>query len=251
MHCVIIGFGLEDRPGKVIYEYDDIKGEPHAVPAANINPYLIDAPDVVLPNRSEPISAVPPMRWGNKPTDGGHLLFTAEELHTFLQAEPEAKKFIRPFISGGDFIDGVQRYCLWLVDASPIELRRLPRVLERIEAVHRFRSKSKASSTQAYAAQPTRFRQISQPKATYLAVPEVSSERREYIPMAFVLPEVICSNTLQFVGDATPFHFGVMTSRMHMAWVSCTCGRMKTDFRYSNSIVYNNFPWPDFPQSSK
>ncbi|MDO9235597.1 MAG: class I SAM-dependent DNA methyltransferase [Aquabacterium sp.] len=251
VHCVIIGFGLEDLPGKVIYEYDDIKGEPHAVPAANINPYLVDAPDLVLPNRSEPISTVPPMRWGNKPTDGGHLLFTAEELRAFLQTEPQAKKFIRPFISGGDFIDGVERYCLWLVDASPSELRGLPRVLERVEAVRRFRSESKASSTQAYAAHPTRFRQISQPKTAYLAVPEVSSERREYIPMAFVLPEVICSNTLQFVSDATPFHFGVMTSRMHMAWVSCTCGRMKSDYRYSNSIVYNNFPWPEFAQSHK
>jgi hypothetical protein len=251
VHCVIIGFGLDDAPGKVIYEYDDIKGEPHAVAATNINPYLVDAPDIVLPNRSEPIGAVPPMRWGNKPTDGGHFLFTAEELHAFLREEPRAEKFIRPFISGGDFIDGVQRFCLWLVDASPAELRRLPRVLERVEAVRRFRNESRALSTRAYAAYPTRFRQISQPKTAYLAVPEVSSERREYIPMDFVSPEVICSNTLQFVSDATPFHFGVMTSRMHMAWVSCTCGRMKSDFRYSNTIVYNNFPWPDFPKRHK
>ncbi len=245
VHCVIIGFGLEDRPGKVIYEYDNIRGEPHAVPASNINPYLVDALNVVLPNRPTPISAVPSMRWGNKPTDGGHLLFTAEELHAFLAEEPKAEKFVRPFISGGDFIDGVKRYCLWLVDASPAELRSLPRVLDRIEAVRKFRSESKAPTTQAYAAYPTRFRQISQPKTAYLAVPEVSSERREYIPMDFVAPEVICSNTLQFVGEATLLHFGVMTSRMHMAWVSTTCGRMKSDFRYSNTIVYNNFPWPD------
>lgn len=245
VHCVIVGFGLQERPTKAIYEYADIAGEPTLVAAKNINPYLVDAPDVVLPNRSEPICAVPPMRWGNKPTDGGNLLFTAEEVEIFLKAEPQAKNFIRPFISGGDFIDGVDRYCLWLVNATPADLRALPKVLERVEAVRRFRSQSKAASTQAYAAYPTRFRQISQPASAYLAVPEVSSERRDYIPMDFVSPDVICSNTLQFVNDATPFHFGVMCSRMHMAWVSYTCGRMKSDFRYSNTVVYNNFPWPD------
>ncbi len=251
VHCVIVGFGLKDQPNKLIYEYPDISGAPNVVAAKNINPYLVDAPDVVLPNRSEPISAVPQMRWGNKPTDGGHLLFTLEELNVFLQAEPKAEKFIRPFISGGDFINGVKRYCLWLVDAAPTELRSLPRLLERVEAVRKFRSESKAPSTQAYAAYPTRFRQISQPMTTYLAVPEVSSERRDYIPMDFVPPDVICSNTVQFVSDATPLHFGVMTSRMHMAWISYVCGRMKSDFRYSNSVVYNNFPWPDLSTDSE
>ncbi len=251
VHCVIIGFGLEDVSGKVIYEYDDIKGEPHAVSATHISPYLVDAPNVVLPNRSEPISPVPPMRWGNKPTDGGHLLFTADEAAEFLEREPSAKKFVRPFISGGDFIDGESRYCLWLIDACPTELRSMPHLLARVDAVRKFRSESKAPSTRAFASSPTRFRQISQPMTSYLAVPEVSSERRHYIPMDFVQPDVICSNTLQFVGDATVFHFGVMTSRMHMAWVRTTCGRMKSDFRYSNTIVYNNFPWPDLPPSSE
>lgn len=143
VHCVIVGFALTDSETKTIYEYTDIAGEPHSVAAKNINPYLADAPDVVLPNRSEPICAAPTMRWGNKPTDGGHLLFTAEEVRVFLKTEPSAKKFIRSFISGGDFIDGVTRYCLWLVDASPSELRSMPRVLERVDAVRNFAVKAR------------------------------------------------------------------------------------------------------------
>jgi hypothetical protein len=249
VHCVIVGFSLTDNLNKTIYEYADINGDPNAVAVQNINPYLVDAPDVVLPNRSEPISTVPKMRWGNKPTDGGHLLFIKEELDVFLKLEPKAKKFIRPFISGGDFIDGVTRYCLWLVDAPPAELRALPHVLERIEAVRKFRSESKAPSTQAYAAYSTRFRQISQPDTTYLAVPEVSSERRNYIPIAFVSPDVVCSNKVQFVADASTFHFGILTSSMHNAWIRAVCGRMKSDYSYSNTIVYNNFPWPELPKN--
>ena len=251
VHCVIIGFALQDAPTKTLFEYADVTGEPVALTVKNINPYLVDAPDVVLPNRSTPISPVPAMRWGNKPTDGGHLLFTEEELRGFLALEPGAGKLVRPFISGGDFIDGARRYCLWLVDAKPAELRALPKVMERVEAVRQFRNASKAPSTRAFAAYPTLFRQIAQPSTTYLAVPEVSSERREYIPMDFVQPDVICSNTLQFVGDATLFHFGVMTSRMHMAWVTYTCGRLESRYRYSNTIVYNNFPWPDLPADSE
>lgn len=167
VHCVIVGFALKNGSDKTIYEYAEMAGEPHPLVAKNINPYLIDAPDIVLPTRSVPISPVPAMRWGNKPTDGGHLLFTETALHAFLQAEPKARQLIRPFISGGDFIDGIRRYCLWLVDVSPAELRSLPRVLERIEAVRQFRSESKAPSTQAYAAYPTRFRQLAQPTTTY------------------------------------------------------------------------------------
>jgi hypothetical protein len=184
------------------------------------------------------------MYWGNKPVDGGNLILSEIEKDELLQAEPHATRFIRRFMSGGDFIDGKLRYCLWLVDAQPHELKRLPRVIGRIEQVKKFRTASIAAATRAYATQPTLFRQISQPKSVYLAIPEVSSERRAYIPMAMVEPDVICSNTTQFIPSATLFHFGVLTSAMHMAWVKRIAGRMKSDPRYSNSLVYNNFPWP-------
>jgi hypothetical protein len=147
-------------------------------------------------------------------------------------------------MGGGDFIAGDTRYCLWLVGANPAKLRALPNVMARIEAVKKFRLESKAESTRKYAVQPTLFRQIAQPDSGYLAVPEVSSEKRSYIPIAFLTQDVICSNTIQFVPSATLWNFGVLTSTMHMAWVKQVCGRLKSDYRYSNSLVYNNFPWP-------
>jgi hypothetical protein len=147
-------------------------------------------------------------------------------------------------MGGYDFINGEQRFCLWLVDALPEEIRSLPGVLKRVDQVREFRVASKAASTRDYAKFPALFRQIAQPEFDYLAVPEVSSENRSYIPIAFVSKEVICSNTVQFIPDATVFHFGVLTSVMHMAWMRQVCGRLKSDYRYSNSLVYNNFPWP-------
>lgn len=148
-------------------------------------------------------------------------------------------------MSGGDFINGLERYCLWLKDATPQELKAQPEVMKRVDAVRQARLESKAASTREYAKYPTRFRQIAQPDSTYLAIPEVSSERRVYIPIAFLGPEVICSNKIQFVPNASPYHFGVLSSAMHMAWVRAVCGRLKSDFSYSNTIVYNNFPWPE------
>jgi len=250
VHCVIIGFGLRDPANKRIFDYSDIRGEPHELSAANINPYLVDAPDVVLTNRSDPISDAPRMSWGNKPTDGGHFILSPDEKDRLLEKEPNASKFVRTYMSGGDFINGEQRYCLWLKDATPQELKALPEVMKRVDAVKRSRLESKAASTRDYAHYPTRFRQISQPDSDYLAIPEVSSERRTYIPIAFLSKDVICSNTVQFVPDSTLFHFGVLVSTMHMAWMRTVCGRLKSDFRYSNTIVYNNFPWPDLTNPS-
>ena len=245
VHCVIIGFGLHDVAEKWLFDYDTPKSEPHAVKAANINPYLVDGPDMVISNRTTPLCAVPRMCWGNKPTDGGHLILSAEERDDLLKKEPDAAPFIRPYISGGDFINGMQRYCLWLKDADPAQLRHLPGIMTRVELVRTFRLASKAASTRTFASQPTLFRQISQPNSGYLAVPEVSSERRPYIPIAFVSQEVICSNTVQFVPVATLYHLGVLCSTMHMAWMRTVCGRLKSDYRYSNTIVYNTFPWPE------
>lgn len=251
VHCVIVGFALFDRPEKWLFEYEDIRGNAQATKADTINPYLVDAPDLVVGNRTTPLCAVPQMRWGNKPTDGGHFILSPEEKRELLELEPGAVKFVRRYMSGGDFLNGVERYCLWLVDAQPQELRALPRVMARVEAVRQSRLASKAASTRQYAAQPTLFRQIAQPESDYLAIPEVSSERRRYLPMAYLPREVICSNKIQFVPNATLFHFGVLQSTMHMAWMRTVCGRLKSDYSYSNTIVYNTFPWPEDPSDQQ
>lgn len=245
VHCIIVGFANFDVPKKTIYDYEGNPEHPAVVHVSNISPYLTGGPDRAVSNRSEPLSAVPKMSWGNKPTDGGHLILSPEERGDLIAKEPRVAKFIRPYMSGGDFINGDERYCLWLKDAEPNELRSLPLVLERVEAVRAMRLASKAESTRKYAAYPTLFRQIAQPSTDYLAVPEVSSERRSFIPIAFLSKEVICSNKIQFVPEATLWHFGILTSTMHMAWMRQVCGRLKSDYSYSNTLVYNNFPWPE------
>ena len=208
-----------DLARKRIYDYEAGADKVSVANAKNISPYLIEGSDSTINNRTNPICNVPKMSWGNKPTDGGHFLLSPEERAELIKAEPAAKKFIRPYMGGYDFINSEERFCLWLVDANPGELRALPKVMERVERVREFRAASKAESTRNYAKFATRFRQIAQPNSDYLAVPEVSSEGRTYIPIAFVSKEVICSNTVQFVPDASVFHFGVLTSAMHMAWV--------------------------------
>ena len=244
VHCVIIGFGLHDRPGKVIYEYADIKGQPHAVPAANINPYLIDAPDVVLPRRSKPVCDVPEIGIGNKPIDDGNYLFTTAERDAFIAAEPAAAKWFRRWLGADEFLNGYERWCLWLGDCPPAELRAMPEAMKRVQAVKAFRLASKSAPTQKLAATPTRFHVENMPTAPYLVLPEVSSERRAFIPFGFEQPSTLCSNLVKIAANATLFHFGVLSSTMHNAWVRAVCGRLKSDFRYSAAIVYNNFPWP-------
>ncbi|MDX2067301.1 MAG: DNA methyltransferase [Haliscomenobacter sp.] len=252
VHCVIIGFANYDTPYKALYEYQNSKGEPHQISVKRINPYLVEGPDIVIPNRSIPLCNVPKMVWGNKPSDGGYLIFTSnEEKNDFLANEPNALKYIRPFLSGGDFINGRMRWCLWLKDADPNDLRNLKEIIKRLEKVKEFRLASVASATRNKAITPTLFAQIAQPNSNYLAIPEVSSERRKYIPVAFLEPEIIASNTLQIIPNADSFLFGLLTSEMHMTWVRYVCGRLKSDFRYSNSIVYNNYPFPLNPTESQ
>ena len=249
VHCVIIGFGLEDRPGKIIYEYDDIKGVPHAVPASQINPYLVDAPNVALSKTRSPICAVPELINGSKPTDGGHLIFSDQAQKDFLTIEPAAKKWIRPFLGADEFINGTSRWCLWLQDCPPSELRTMPEVLKRIQAVKTMRMASTDQQTRLDAATPSLFQKIRQPKSNYLLIPSVSSERRTYVPIGFLEANVIVSNLVYSLPGALPIHFGVLSSAMHNAWMRYTCGRLESRYRYSNTIVYNNFPWPDFHQT--
>ena len=245
VHVVIIGFGHFEPATKRLFDYEELNSNPQEHAVGNISPYLVAGTDVVVVARSRPICRVPKMLWGNKPTDGGNLIISPEEKEELIAKEPAASKFIRRYMGGGDFLNGIERYVLWLKDANPNELSDLRMVTKRIAAVREFRLQSSAESTRRFADHPTLFRQIAQPKTNYLAVPEVSSERRPYIPMAFLPPEVICSNTVQFVPEASKYGFGVLTSAMHMAWMRQVCGRLKSDYRYSNSLVYNNFPWPE------
>jgi hypothetical protein len=245
VHCVIIGFGREDFAQKVIFEYDDIRGEPHAVIAININPYLVDAPDVALQSRRTPICTVPEISFGSMPNDGGHLLLDDDEKQALLAAEPVAAAWIRPFLGADEFINNLSRWCLWLVGCPPNALRDMPLVRERVERVRRHRAASNRAATQALAATPTLFGEIRQPNGSYLLIPAHSSERRDFIPIGFFDSTTIAGNANLCVPDATTYHFGVMTSLMHMAWVKYVCGRLESRYRYTNQIVYNNFPWPD------
>lgn len=248
VHVVIIGFSNFNISEKRLFEYDSIKGEPHEIKTKNINSYLVDGPDIIISNRSEPINKVPKMIWGNKPTDGGNFLFVDEiNKDVFIKKEPKAANWIRPYMGGDDFIQGKFRYCLWLKDIDPSQLNQLPEVKKRVEAVKKLRLESVAAQTRRKADIPTLFVQISQPDSNYLAIPEVSSERRKYIPIGFIEKNVIASNTIQLVPNATLWHFGILTSLMHNIWMRYICGRLKSDFRYSNTIVYNNFPWPENP----
>ena len=243
VHVVIIGFGNGNHPNKRIYDHDS-DGEVTVLPAKNISPYLVEGNDSVIINRSKPICDVPEICFGNQPIDGGGFLMTKVEKDALLKDESNATKWIRPFIGAEEFINGAERYCLWLLDIEPSELRSMPKVLERVESVRKFRLMSKREATRDLAKTPSQFAFISHPNTDYLFIPSVSSERRQFIPIGFMQPTTVASNLGLIVSNATIFHFGILTSEMHMSWVRQVCGRMKSDYRYSNKLVYNNFPWP-------
>jgi hypothetical protein len=251
VHCVIVGFGLEDIVPKRLFDYVSLRAEPHEIVAANINPYLVDAPDVLLPNRSKPLCPVPQIGIGNKPIDGGHYLFTDEEKAAFLAIEPEAEPYFRKWLGSAEFINGWNRWCLWLGECPPEELRKMPEAVKRIEAVRQFRKTSKSVPTRKLAETPTRFHVENMPADSALLIPKVSSERRNFIPIGFVPPEVLCSDLVFIVAHATLYHFGMISSTMHMSWARYTCGRLESRYRYSAGIVYNNFPWPDSPSDKQ
>lgn len=248
--CVIVGFANYDTPNKSIFEYEDIKGEAHEIKVKNINPYLVDAKDIVIKKRTTPLCNVPKMSFGNMPLDGGNLILSDEEKIEFLKIEPNAEKYILPLVSAFEFLNGKKRWCLWLVNAEPSELKQLPEVLKRVEAVRKFRLDSVAPSTQKFAATPTLFRDRNRPD-TFIVVPRVSSENRPYIPFGFFDKNSIVSDTCMSIPNGNKYHFGVLMSKMQMAWVKYICGRLKSDFRYSKDIVYNNYPWPENPNEKQ
>ncbi len=246
VHCVIVGIGLDEPASPVLYDYaEDIAGEPVVSIAKQINPYLVDAPTVLLEKRTTPICNVVAMVKGSQPTDGGNLLLSDVEKQELIKNEPEAKKWIRPFLGADEFINNVPRWCLWLKDISPSELRALPLVRQRVEAVKEMRQASPKIPTQNMAAFPTLFGEDRQTDKTYLLMPSVSSENRRFVPIGYFKPNVVASNLVFMLPNATLYHFGVLCSSAHNAWMRAVCGRLESRYRYSNTIVYNNFPWPE------
>lgn len=239
VHCVIIGFSTKKWKKAKLY----VSGSVHFVD--NINSYLANASNIFVENRSTPICPVPKMRFGSMPRDGGSFFFNEEEKNKLIVEEPLSRKWIRPFMGASEFINNKKRYCLWLVDADPTELQQCPSIMERIDKVRQFRLNSVAAATRKFAATPTLFCQIAQPNSSYIIVPRHSSKSRKYVPIGFVSCDVICGDANLLIPDATLYDFGVLTSNVHNAWVRTVCGRIKSDYRYSKDIVYNNFPWPN------
>ncbi|MDO5666007.1 MAG: hypothetical protein Q4G63_12235 [Bacteroidia bacterium] len=210
-----------------------------------INPYLIEGPLILVESTNKPLSNVPPMLYGSKPTDGGYFFLTPKEKDELLAKEPKAEKIIRRVYGATEFINNKERYCLWLKEATPHELRSMPLVLERVQNVKEYRLNSKAKSTRQYAEYPTKFKQDAQPDTDFLIVPRVSSENRRYVPIGFMSHDNIVTDAVQFVPDATLYEFGIITSNVHMAWMRTVAGRLEMRYRYSSTLVYNTFPWPD------
>lgn len=238
VHCVIVGFSkARNNAAKRLFNNGVVKT------VNNINGYLVDAEDIFIESRNKPICNVPEIGIGNKPVDDGNYLFTKEEMENFVLQEPAAKSYFHPFYGAKEFINQQPRYCLWLGDCTPKELRSMPKCLERVEAVKNFRLNSKSEGTRKLADKPTRFHVENMPKGKFLVIPQVSSERRRYIPIGYMDDSVLCSDKVRIMPNATLYHFGVLTSNVHMSWMRTICCRLKSDYSYTVNDVYNNFPW--------
>ncbi|TSA38586.1 MAG: class I SAM-dependent DNA methyltransferase, partial [Methylococcaceae bacterium] len=250
VHCVIIGFGLKEPTNYRLFDYEDNKGEPTEIKATQINPYLVNAPSVIIENRKSSINNAPELSYGSFALDSGHYTLIKSEVDEILSAYPNAEKYIRRFIGGVELLHNKDRYCLWLLDAKPADILAIQPIKTRVELVQKWRKTSQRKTTYELSATPTIFAEIRQPKTSYLAFPTTSSENRYYLPIAFLSSDVIASNQIYVLPNATPYHFGVLTSSMHNAWMRAVCGRLESRYRYSASIVYNNFPWatPDTKQ---
>ena len=239
VHCVIVGFSTAPNSApKVLYDNN------RAMAVKNINAYLLDADNIFVESRSKSLCNVPPIGIGNKPIDGGSYLFTKKEMQDFIKKEPSSKKWFKPWYGSQEFINRQPRYCLWLGECPPSELLKMPLCLDRVDAVRNFRLASSSAGTVKLAEKPTHFHVENMPSSNYIVVPKVSSERRKYIPMGYLTPDNLSSDLVFIIPSATLYHFGVLMSNVHMAWMRAVCGRLKSDYRYSKDVVYNNFPWP-------
>lgn len=248
--CVIVGFSRE-AGNKTLFYHATPDSDEEQIPTARINAYLKDAPDVFIYSRSKPICDVPEMGIGNKPIDGGFYLFTDEEKDDFLKKEPKAEGFFHPWLGSKEFIHGYHRWCLWLGEATFSDLKQLPECRKRVEQVREYRLSSKSAGTRKIADKPTRFHVENMPEGSSIIIPEVSSSRRKCVPMGFVGPEIFCSNKVRLIPNASLYHYGILQSQFHNAWVRVVTGRLKDDYQYSANIDYNNFVWPDPTESQR
>lgn len=247
VHVVIIGFANFDSNNKSLYEYNDIKGEPHLLKVKNINPYLVESKDILLSKRTNTICKSPIMNYGSMPNDGGHLLLNETEKEELILKEPQSSKFIKRFVMGEELINNIPRYCLWLVNIKPEELSMFPEILKRVKSVYEIRISSNRETTNKLAQFPTIFGEIRQPQSQYIALPRVSSVNRKFIPIAIFEKDVIAGDKVYTISSDSKYVFGILNSTMHMCWMRVTSGRLKSDYSYSNQLTYNNFPWPENP----
>lgn len=247
VHCVIVGFSTtHNNEKKQLFSSTDKLDL-----VDNINPYLLSGETIFVESVKDPICQVSPMYFGSKPTDGGYFFLTPEEKQEIIKKEPQSGKYIRKVLGAQEYINDIERYCLWLEGITPSELKNSPMIYERVKKVREFRLASKAESTRKFAVRPTEFKQNAQPNTPYLIIPSVSSENRRYVPIGYIQPEVIATNATQIIPNATLYEFGVITSNVHMAWMRIVAGRLKSDYRYSSTIVYNTFPWPTVTEEQK
>ena len=245
VYCVIVGFANYDSNNKILFEYEDITGEPTEVKVKNINPYLVDAKDIFVEKRRKPICNVPEISFGSMPNDGGNLIFDEDEKNDLFLTDNIIVKYTRPLISGHEFLNGKKKWCLWLENFIPSEIAKSHEILKRLSSIKKLRENSTREATKKLALFPNQFGENRQPKSDYIFIPLTSSENRRIIPMAIFNKNYIANNTGSVIANSTLYHLGILQSSMHMAWVNVVCGRLKGDYRYSNEIVYNNFPWPE------
>lgn len=238
VHCVIVGFSIaENKADRRLFDNGTERK------CKNINAYLLDTADIFIENRSKPLCDVPEMAKGSIPVDDGNFFFNSDDYTEFITQEPKSIRYIKKFYGAKEFLHNEERWCLWLLNVSPSELKTMPHVMKRIKNIREFRLQSTKAATRKYADYPTRFMEIRQPTTEYIIVPSHSSENRKYIPIGFENPNIICGNANLLISNATLYEFGILTSNVHMAWTKVVCGRIKSDYRYSNTVVYNNFPW--------
>ena len=246
VHCVIVGFSTAPNSKPKTLYFDGVARQ-----VDNINGYLLDAPNAFVESRNKALCDVPLIQIGSQPIDDGNYLFDKEAMESFIEKEPKAKPYFHLWYGSREFINRSPRYCLFLGNCSPAELRKMPECMKRVEAVRAFRAKSNRASTVKAAETPTRFGSTAIPQHDYIIVPKVSSENRRYVPMGFLTPDVLCSDLVFLIPNAELYHLGILTSNVHMAWMRAVCGRLKSDYRYSKDVVYNNFPWPNPTDAQK
>ncbi|MFY8097266.1 MAG: type IIL restriction-modification enzyme MmeI, partial [Flavobacterium sp.] len=251
VYCIIVGFANFETKNKVLFEYEDIKGEPQAIQVKNINPYLVDAKDIFIEKRRKPICNIPEISFGNMPNDGGNFFINENDIEAIKSIEPKSIEYIKPFIGAQEFLNGQEKYCYWFENVNPKDFSLMPLALQKVKAVEKLRASSSREATRKLALYPSLFGEIRQPRTNYILIPRHSSENRKYIPFGYLSPDNIVGDTCLSVENVTLFHFGIIHSLMHFVWIKTTCGRIKSDFRYSNEIVYNNYPWPENPSEKQ